>query len=266
MAEPLPSHDHDHGHDREPRLAQGPRAQPDAPPILTLEGVTFGYRRERVLQSVDLVVRARDYLAVLGPNGGGKTTLLKLMLGLLEPWAGTVTIHLERGRAALGYVPQVTPGERRFPIDLRSLVRMGRLGRRGLFAGTGAADDRAVDRALELLGLGELAGVQVRELSGGQLQRGLIARALAAEPEALLLDEPFTALDADSRRRLRAALRELNERIAVVVVTHDLSPIADDIGQAAWVDRTVHCHDHLKLTRESVARLSGCPIDALEPG
>jgi zinc transport system ATP-binding protein len=255
MAEPLRA--------REP--SSHPRPAADSPPVVTLRDVTFGYRREPVLEHVDLVVRARDYLAVLGPNGGGKTTLLKLMLGLLEPWSGTVTVHLEHGRAALGYVPQVAAGDRRFPIDLRSLVRMGRLGRRGLFGGARAEDEREVDRALALLGLEPLAATQVRELSGGQLQRGLIARALVAEPAVLLLDEPFAALDAESRRRLRAALHELNRRIAVVVVTHDLSPIADDVGQVAWVERTVHCHDDLELTRESVARLSGCPIDALEP-
>ena len=259
MAEPLPSHP------LPGQLSARARAQIDAPPRITLERVTFGYRREPVLERVDLVVRARDYLAVLGPNGGGKTTLLKLMLGLLDPWSGTVTLHLERGRSALGYVPQVANGDRRFPIDLRALVAMGRLGRRGLFARASAADHEQVDRVLELLGLTELAPVQVRELSGGQLQRALIARSLAAEPEVLLLDEPFAALDADSRRRLRQALRELNQRIAVVVVTHDLSPIAADVGQAAWVDRTVHVHDDLELTRESVERLSGCPIEALDP-
>ncbi|HVS13806.1 MAG TPA: metal ABC transporter ATP-binding protein [Thermoanaerobaculia bacterium] len=259
MAEPLLSRPPD------PRGSARARAESDAPPLITLERVTFGYRREPVLERVDLVVRARDYLAVLGPNGGGKTTLLKLMLGLLEPWDGKVTLHLERGRAALGYVPQVAVGDRRFPIDLRSLVAMGRLGRGGLFAGANAADESEVDGALELLGLGELARVQVRELSGGQLQRGLIARALAAQPDVLLLDEPFAALDADSRRRLRRALGELNERVAVVVVTHDLSPIAADVGRAAWVDRTVHSHDHLELTRESVERLFGCPIEALDP-
>ncbi|HVS16401.1 MAG TPA: ATP-binding cassette domain-containing protein [Thermoanaerobaculia bacterium] len=254
MAEPL----------RAPDPSRPPRPDADAPPVLTLADVTFGYRREPVLEHVDLVVRARDYLAVLGPNGGGKTTLLKLMLGLLEPWSGTVTVHLERGRSALGYVPQVAAGDRRFPIDLRSLVRMGRLGRRGLFTGAGAADEGEVERALALLGLEELAAVQVRELSGGQLQRGLIARALVCEPEVLLLDEPFAALDSESRRRLRGALRELNRRVAVVVVTHDLSPVADDVAQAAWVERTVHCHEGLALTRESVERLSGCPIDVLD--
>lgn len=210
-----------------------------------------------------MVVRARDYLAVLGPNGGGKTTLLQLVLGLLEPWEGRVTLNLERGRAGLGYVPQASAGDRRFPVDVRSMVQMGRLGRGRMFARVTDDDDGEVARALEILDLRDLAEVQVRDLSGGQLQRALIARALASEPEVLLLDEPFAALDTESRRRLREALRELNERIAVVVVTHDLSPVADDVGQVAWVDRTVHCHDQLHLTRESVERLSGCPIDLL---
>jgi zinc transport system ATP-binding protein len=185
MAEPLRARD----------TSRSPWPDADSPPVITLADVTYGYRREPVLEHVDLVVRARDYLAVLGPNGGGKTTLLKLVLGLLEPWSGTVTVHLERGRAGLAYVPQVAAGDRRFPIDLRSLVCMGRLGRRGLlglFAGASEADERQVDRALELLGLEGLAQMQVRELSGGQLQRGLIARALVAEPAVLLLEtEPF---------------------------------------------------------------------------
>ena len=149
---------------------------------IEVEDVTFGYGREVILDHVDLVVRDRDFLAILGPNGGGKSTLLKVVLGLLRPWAGRVDLHLRRRRGAIGYVPQFADFDRDFPLDVQSMVMMGRLGLRGLMRPYGRIDRIAVTRVLERFGLRDEAHEQIGDLSGGQLQRALIARARGLGP------------------------------------------------------------------------------------
>jgi zinc transport system ATP-binding protein len=234
--------------------------------LLEVEGVTFGYDRRPVLEDVSLVIREGDFLAILGPNGGGKTTLLKLILGLLAPWKGRVTRHLSRRRGALGYVPQYAGFERNFPVRVADVVRMGRLSRRGPVAPYRREDREAAQRSLERLGLGPVAGAHVADLSGGQLQRTLIARALASEPEVLLLDEPLASVDAEIRESLVETLVELNRQVPVVVVTHDLTPFAGAVRQVACVNRRLHYHPGGQLTAQMLEEVYGCPVELIAHG
>jgi zinc transport system ATP-binding protein len=234
--------------------------------LLEVERVTFGYDRRPVLEDVSLLVREGDFLAILGPNGGGKTTLLKIILGLLEPWQGRVRRHLSRRRGALGYVPQFAGFERNFPARVADVVRMGRLGLRGPFVPYGREDREAARRALERLGLAPIAGAHVADLSGGQLQRTLIARALASEPEVLLLDEPLASVDAEMRESLVETLTELNRQVPVVVVTHDLTPFAGAVRQVACVNRRLHYHPGGQLTPEMLEEVYGCPVELIAHG
>jgi zinc transport system ATP-binding protein len=240
--------------------------QPEPRPLLVAEGITAGFDRDVVLESVDLTVREGDFLAILGPNGGGKTTLLKVLLGLLRPWAGSVR-HLHSGRGgAIGYVPQFATFERTFPVRVRDVVLMGRLGLRRLGGRYDRGDRAAAERAMDLLGIAHLATQPVGELSGGQLQRALVARALAGEPELLFLDEPLASVDPEMRSRLVELLGELNTRIPVVVVTHDLTPFAAVVRQVACVNRRLHYHPEGKLTAEALHEVYGCPVELVTHG
>ena len=210
---------------------------PEGPPLVEVRALSFGYRGQPVLEDVDLAIGGRDFLALVGPNGGGKTTLLKLVLGLLRPWSGEVVRRLSGRRGAMGYVPQFSSFDRDFPLRVESMVLMGRLGASGLLRPYRLADRRRVAEVLEQLHLSALARLPIGELSGGQLQRVLIARALAGDPEILLLDEPTASVDPDSREVLGTVLADLNARIPLVVVTHDVSAVSRQVTRVSFVNR-----------------------------
>jgi zinc transport system ATP-binding protein len=234
--------------------------------VIELRQVIFGYSRERILDRVDLAIQPRDFLAIIGPNGGGKTTLVKIILGLLKPWSGSVSIHTSGRGGALGYVPQVASFDRHFPLRVHEVVAMGRLGARGPLRRYGDEDRARVKATLERLGLGSIARAPIADLSGGQLQRTLIARALVSDPEILLLDEPMASIDAESREILLRILRELHARIPVVVVTHDLTLFAGAVRQIACINRRLHYHPKGELTPKMLEEVYGCPVELIAHG
>ena len=229
-----------------------------AEPLIEVRDVTFGYGREVVLDHVNLQIQPRDFLAIIGPNGGGKTTLIKVILGLLRPWSGEVIVRTPRGH--LGYVPQFSTFDRSFPLRVRDVVLMGKLGRRGLVRRYTKEDREDVERILERLKLQDVALSHVSGVSGGQLQRVLIARTLAGDPEALFLDEPTASIDAESREILRGLLAELNETIPIVVVTHDVTAIAPAVKHVACVNRRVTWHAPGALSHEALEASYGEPL------
>jgi zinc transport system ATP-binding protein len=237
-------------------------------PLLALRDVTFAYDEEPILDRVSLDVGGRDFLAVIGPNGGGKTTLLKVLLGLLRPRSGQVERATGRGGAplALGYVPQFASFDRDFPLRVREVVQMGRLRVRGPMRRYTSADRIAVAAALARLGLAPIAERPVGQLSGGQLQRALIARALVGEPDVLLLDEPLASVDAEFREKLVDVLRELHQSLPIVVVTHDLTPFSGVVRQIACMNRRLHYHREGKLTPEMLEEVYGCPVELITHG
>ncbi len=228
--------------------------------------MTFGYGPEVVLDRVSLEIGERDFLAVIGPNGGGKTTLLKVLLGLLEPRSGSVGWSFDRRAGAVGYVPQFAGFDRSFPISVFEAVRTGRLGGRGLLRSYAREDELAVGRWLERLGLAALARVPLADLSGGQLQRTLIARALVADPRILLLDEPMGSIDSESREVVLSLLAELNRRAPVVVVTHDVTLFGGLMKQVACVNRRLHYHPRGEVTAEMLEQVYGCPVELVTHG
>jgi zinc transport system ATP-binding protein len=234
--------------------------------VVQVQDVTFGYGRRPVLEEVSLDLHQSDYLAVLGPNGGGKTTLLKVLLGLVKPWRGTVTWNLPHGRRRLGYVPQFSTFEAGVPLRVEEVVRMGRLGLRGLGRWYRQGDRQAAREALEAVRLEDKAGALAGELSGGQAQRVLLARALVGEPEAIFLDEPMASLDADSRKVVREILLELRRRMPVVVVTHDPAAIAGEIRHIACLNRRLTYHGDPDLSPEVLEETYGCPVELIAHG
>jgi zinc transport system ATP-binding protein len=223
------------------------------PEVIDLRGVVVGYGGRAVLRGIDLTVRAGEAVAILGANGSGKSTLIRTVLGLVPPAAGTVTlfgVEVDRGRAArrqlrrFGYVPQRLGAGSGVPATVAEVVASGRLARRGLLRPAGPADRTAVAAALTAVGLADRAATPVATLSGGQQQRTLIARALAAEPEALILDEPTAGVDAASQEAFAAALRSfLDGGGTVLLVAHELGPLAALVTRAIVIHDGIVAHD-----------------------
>lgn len=234
--------------------------------LIAARHVTFGYGSETVVEDVSLEIGPRDFLAIIGPNGGGKTTLVKILLGLLRPWSGEVvwTPPVRPGR--MGYVPQFSTFDKGFPLRVSDVVQMGRLDRRSLFRPYTRKDRMEVDRVLARLGLTELAAEHVSEVSGGQLQRVLIARAVVSDPEILFLDEPTASIDAESRETLTGLLEELNRRIPVVVITHDVTGLAPLVRRIACVNRRLVCHEGAELDAHTLEEAYGGPVELVTHG
>lgn len=210
------------------------------------ESLTFSYGREPVVEDVSLAVTAGEFVALVGPNGSGKSTLLRLLLGLLEPASGRVELFgddprrlTERGR--LGYVPQRRALAPELPATVAEVVASGRLARRGWWRRPRAADRAAVDHALEAVALEHLRKRPVRELSGGQQQRVLIAKALASDPELLVLDEPIAGVDVDAQRLFRDSIVHLiaEHGAAVLLVSHELGAVAGDLDRVVVLKRSI---------------------------
>lgn len=234
--------------------------------VVEVRDLSFGYDRHVVLQDVSLRIGQHDFLAIIGPNGGGKTTLLRLILGLERPWRGQVRWHHRPAPGRIGYVPQFSTFDRNFPLSLEDAVLMGRLGQRGLFHRYSREDRAAVARVLEQLKLSDHARSPIAELSGGQMQRALIGRALAAEPEILFLDEPTASVDAETRTVFSKLLQALNVRIPIVVVTHDPTSIAVQVKQIACVNRRLWYHGGGQLSNEQLEEAYGCPVELIAHG
>jgi zinc transport system ATP-binding protein len=238
----------------------------NAPVVVSLERVSFAYAGVDVLRDVSFDFHEGDFVGIIGPNAGGKTTLLKLILGLLRPGSGSIRVlgvSPDEARGLVGYVPQYAHFDRSFPIRVRTAVTMGTLGR-GRMRDTVAND--AVDRALEQVELHEVADRQMGSLSGGQLQRALIARALVTEPKLLLLDEPTASLDTRIGRSVYELLEELAEKITVVLVSHDIGVISRHVRTIACLNVEMHYHHSKHLTPEMIEAAYGCPVDLVAHG
>jgi zinc transport system ATP-binding protein len=241
-----------------------PESGPRTPPALRFDSVDFGYDGRLVLRGVSLVVPRGAFAAVIGPNGGGKTTLLKLALGLVRPTRGTIEVlggPPGRAGSRIGYVPQRAQTDPLFPALVEDVVLTGRLRPRG--GAYAAADRGAAAAAVERVGLADSLRRPFAVLSGGQRQRALIARALAAEPEMLLLDEPTANLDVAAERVLYDLLASLARALTIVMVSHDLgfvSPIADMV---ICVKETVAVHPTCELTGADIRETYGRDVLAV---
>lgn len=235
-------------------------------PVVELRGVSFAYDGLPVLRNVDFELLEGDFVGIIGPNAGGKTTLLKLILGLLEPDEGTIRVFGRSAREArgmVGYVPQYARFDRTFPIRVRRAVAMGTLGR----TRPQVTDlDTAVSRALERVELSGVADRQIGQLSGGQLQRVLIARALVGEPRLLLLDEPTSSVDTRIGRSVHELLEDLAREITIVLVSHDIGVISRHVGTIACLNVEMHYHRSKELTPDMVEAAYGCPVDLVAHG
>jgi zinc transport system ATP-binding protein len=230
------------------------------PPLIDIEDLTFAYRRDPVLSEVNLQIGGRDFVSIVGPNGGGKSTLVKLMLGLLSPSRGHVRVlggRPETVRSRVGYMPQHSQADPQFPARVMDVVLMGRLGQGWSLGPASRADRQAAIRALEHVEAAELARKRFSSLSGGQQQRVLIARAMASEPELLLLDEPMANLDLAVEANLYAHLEALSRTVTVVMVSHDLGFVSQFVRTVVCVNRRVVVHPVAEITGEIISEMYG---------
>lgn len=204
--------------------------------ILRVEDVSFAYEKEQVLDHIRLGIDAGDFLALIGPNGGGKSTLVRLMLGLLKPQKGKVV----RTASEIGYVPQNTDINTAFPITAQDVVLLG--SERSLF-GYGRRERQKAQKALEAVDMGHHAESKIGTLSGGQRQRVMIARALQGDPKILMLDEPTSNIDPEGQREIYDLLQNLNDNMTIIVVSHDISVVVQYAQKVAYVNRTLTFHD-----------------------
>lgn len=235
--------------------------------VIKMEGVNFAYDHRPVLSDVDLTVGARDFMAVVGPNGGGKTTLLRLILGSLKPDQGSISVFGQlpkKARRSVGYVPQHGVFDPDFPISALEVVLMGRLGSRAFFPRYSKADYIAARETMGLLGVENLQDHRYGELSGGQKQRVLIARALVADPRLLILDEPTASVDSRVEQDIYELLARLNEEIAILIVSHDLGFVSAYVKKVVCLNQRVAVHSIDEITSEVLAGLYQSPVEMIE--
>lgn len=240
---------------------------------IQLEDVNFSYDRNPVLQGVSFSVQKGDYIGIIGPNGGGKTTLLKIILGILEPDSGTVRImghdiHTLKERSVIGYVPQrIGQAEHRFPATVEEVVQSGRIARLGVLGKFGKQDHTAVERAMDIVGIREFKNRLIGDLSGGEMQKVFIARALAGEPKIVILDEPTTGVDAGSQRKFYEFLGNLNRdhHLTIVFVSHDVEVVSTEARSVICLNRSLVCEGPSSQLRdeEVIRKLYGDKINVV---
>lgn len=222
------------------------------------------------LKDINITIKDREFIAILGPNGGGKTTLLKAILGLVKPSSGRIKIYGRNPsykRNSIGYVPQFTKFEKIFPIDVIDVVLMGRL-KSGMnfFHKYSREDIEFAKNIMNILDVYELKNRQIGQLSGGQMQRVLIARALCTEPKLLLLDEPTASLDVQSKTSIYSLLKDLNKNITILVVTHDTGFVFSYIDKIACLNQKLFYHGEPELDKNIMYKVYGCPVDVIAHG
>jgi len=237
----------------------------EAQEIVRFNNVSFSFEQTPVLRDVSLSIEAGDFVSVIGPNGGGKTTLARLMLGLLKPDSGWIRVFNKSpyvSRKRLGYVPQFSLFDPQFPATVMDVALMGRLTRGiGFYS---REDKEAAVKALEEVGLQGLEKRSFSELSGGQRQRLLIARAVAGDPELLLLDEPTSSVDTAVEKKIGDLLQTLHKRMTIIMITHDLGFVSQCVDKLVCVNTDVRLHHTEDVTAEMIQTLYGAPVKMVD--
>lgn len=231
-----------------------------------MHSLSASYGANVVLHEVDLRVNESDFIGVIGPNGGGKTTLLKVILGLLKPFKGEIVFNSTLlNRNAIGYLPQMSTGDINYPVTVSDIVLSGLMINKKIISGMSSADKKNAGMVIDELGLAGMAGSTLNELSGGQMQRVLLGRAIIGNPKLLLLDEPGNFVDTTFENDFYEKLRDLNKRMAILMVSHDVGTISSHIKSFACVNRSLHYHPSNEITNEDLLSY-GCPIQLVTHG
>jgi zinc transport system ATP-binding protein len=238
-------------------------------PIVKVQDVCFSYNGNPVLRDVNFTMRKGDFVAVIGPNGGGKTTLLKLMLGLLKPQRGNIHVFGQPPKEVaprIGYVPQDIHVNKGFPISVLHIVLIGRLRGGGGWRRFSRKDRILARHALERVQMWDYRKQRMGALSGGQRQRVFVARAMVSEPELLFLDEPTASVDSKGQTDFYEFLKKLNDTVTIVVVSHDLMVLSTYVKSVACVSGEVFFHDAPEITKDMLEKAYHCPVELIAHG
>lgn len=237
--------------------------------IISLRNVWVGYDSTPVLEDINLDIISGDFIGLIGPNGGGKTTLLRALIGLIEPMQGEISIMGEspkKGRCHIGYVPQLVAFDKEFPISVWDVVKMGRLGCKGILHKMQRGDEQIITTSLEQVGVLDLHTQAIGDLSVGQRQRVYIARALATQPQILLLDEPTASVDPQATQNIYELLHDLNQNMTIIMVSHNMEAVSSHVKSIGCINHRLYYHGNKEITSEMVNAIYNCPIDLIAHG
>jgi zinc transport system ATP-binding protein len=238
-------------------------------PVIELKDIWVHYEDKSILEGINLIVKENDFLGIIGPNGGGKTTLLKVVLGLIKPNKGEVKIfgdHPKKTRNHIGYVPQIRRFDLEFPATVWDVVATGRLGHNNLFKNYDYQDKEIIKGTLEKVNMIGFKDEAIGKLSGGERQRVFIARALASEPKMLLLDEPTASVDKELDTKFWEFLNELKKKITIILVTHDISAVSVYVDKIACLNRRLYYQGTKEITPEIWSETYKCPVEMIAHG
>ncbi|MFD3155503.1 metal ABC transporter ATP-binding protein [Haloimpatiens sp. FM7330] len=235
--------------------------------VIVIKNLSTYYDNVCALSNINLTVKEKDFLAILGPNGGGKSTLLKNLLGLVKPSKGSIKImgkDLKKCKNTIGYVPQFSKFDKKFPISVLDTVLCGTLNNTKNFFHTYTKENRKfVSNILKQLNLYEFKNRQIGQLSGGQLQRVLIARALAVNPKILILDEPTASLDVNSKSQIYSILKDLNKTKTIIIVSHDINDISSYVNSIACLNKQLYYHGNPESNDKMIEHIYGYSINPI---
>jgi len=237
--------------------------------VVKLQNIRVSYGDIPALDDITLSVYQNDFLGIIGPNGGGKSTLLKVLLGLVKPDSGSVLVFdrpPRQARSRIGYVSQRPDFDRDFPASVRDVVMMGRYSQAGLFRRYNQNDRTAAETALARVDMDGSGNTQIGRLSGGQQQRVFVARALVAEPELLLLDEPTASIDSTMQTGFYELLKELKKSLTIIMVSHDIGAISVYVDKIACLNRQLYYHGSKEITAEILEATYQCPVQLIAHG
>lgn len=236
-------------------------------PIITIKNLSVRYDKITALEHVNLNIFGNDFIGIIGPNGGGKSTLVKAIMGVVE-YSGSIeygTTLLRHKKPHIGYLPQISSFDKSFPISVGEVIMSGLQAEQGILRSYGKDERRRVDEILDKAQLSDLKKRSIGELSGGQLQRVMLCRAIISNPRLLVLDEPTNFVDNRFENELYTLLQELNKDMAIIMVSHDLGTISSVVRSIVCVNRHVHRHDSNIITEEQL-RNYNCPIQLISHG
>lgn len=240
-------------------------------PVIDVRNVSVFLRDQCILDSVSLTVRKGDLFAIIGPNGAGKTTLIRAILGLIPYDSGEIFLFGESAkpetRARIGYVPQHHAFDFSFPITVHEMVLTGRMGGKNGFVRRYTEEDhKAAEMALMRLSAGDMKNRPIADLSGGERQRVLIARALAGDPDILILDEPTVYVDTPTEEHFYQLLSALSQEITILMITHDIGVVSRHVNRVACLNRRLYHHYSDQITADMISKTYGCPVDLITHG
>jgi zinc transport system ATP-binding protein len=231
--------------------------------LIDIQNLNVGYDDNIVLKDVSLQIFEKDFLGIIGPNGGGKTTLVKAILGLIKPVSGSIVFADANLKYRIGYMPQVHVIDRKFPILVSEVITSGLIANKHI----GKSEKKEkVEEIIRKMEIESIAKNAINELSGGQLQRALLARAVVNDPELLILDEPNSYVDKRFESRFYHLLQEINEKTAIVLVSHDIGTVITNVKNIACVNETLHYHEGSDIDGDWLEEHLECPFEVIAHG